>query len=199
MGIELCGFDDAIKANKEPDQSIIDRLRFDDSLEIPWQITDLDLWANYVDNDLYELDKKVREFFSKNRYQRERKGQQKTAVPLVFAWIFGRPPTPADSQVCVKLHTLLRYYCTRYTGVNEIKGVRFTHVYYFSKYATKNKRPYSLRLRLETCNVNNAFTPYGSGRDKGPGARNARSADRTDGELSDGGSSDEVGGSSSEA
>ena len=188
--IELEGFDSVIQADKvdEPDQNIIDRLRFDDALDVPWQITDLDLWANYTDDDLYNLDKKLRQYFMKHRWQRERKGGQKTALPLVFAWMFGRKPEPSDSQVCVKLHKLLKYYSTRYTGRNVVNGKQFTRVYYFSPYATKNKRPYSLRLRLEECNASSAFQPYGSNRDKGPAREKARYADRGNGPGADVGS-----------
>lgn len=193
MELELEGFENLIGADSpqidKPDQNIIDRLRFDDAMDIPWQITDLDLWENYVDEDLYQLDLKIREFFRKNRVQRERKKSQRTSVPLVFAWMFGRPPTPNDSQVCVKLHKLLKYYCTRYTGSTTIKGKRFNRVYYFSAYSTRYKRPYSLKLRLELKNDSSAFQPYGSNRYKGPASKKeARLADRGNGPGVDGGS-----------
>lgn len=199
--IELEGFDEVVKAElaDTPDQSIIDRLRFDDALDIPWQITDLDLWKNYTDDDLYELDRKLRQYFEKNRRQRERKKGLKTAVPLVFAWIFGRRPEAKDSQVCVKLHRLMKYYCTRYTGCSMINGVRFTRVYYFSTYSTRHKRPYSLRLRLELCNEDSFLQPYGSGRVKGPASEVDRCKDRGNGPGADEGSSAYIRGNASKA
>ena len=136
----------------EPDENIIERLRFDDALEIPIELTDLDLWSNYINDDLYHLDKKIREYFKKTRYARENKKGKKefrTTANAMFLWIYGRTPTQKDSYTCRMIHMLLKYYCTSYTGKNVFAGKRVPHVYKFSKYATKNKRPYSLRLRLE--------------------------------------------------
>lgn len=192
---DLGGFEHTIYADKRetPDQSVIDRLRFDDAMEIPWQITDLDLWKNYTDDDLYELDKKLREYFAKCRVQRERKKGQKTAVPLVFAWMFGRKPRAEDSQICVTLHKLMKYYSTRWTGRNLINGVQFTRVYYFSPYATRNKRPYSLRLRLELehekgGDINRGFRTYGTNKQKGPKWEKSGLGDRGHGPGADVGS-----------
>ncbi len=133
----------------EPDKDIIERFRMDDSFDVPVQITDLDLWANYVNNDLYVMDKKIREFLRKTRYRREAKGKFRTTASVVFAWIYGRKPDTHDGQVCRMIHELLRYYCTSFTGVTTYMGKKVNRVYEFSKYASRNKRPYSLRLRLE--------------------------------------------------
>lgn len=149
MGLDLEAFNALADVDDSPDSSIIERLRFDDALEIPYQLTDVDLWLNYCNDDLYHLDKAVRNLINKSRYTRLTKGQMKTAVPLVFMQIFGRKTKPSDSRVCMMLHRLLRYYCTKYTGTSKIDGVRFSNVYYFSKYAMRSKRPMSLRLRLE--------------------------------------------------
>lgn len=146
---------DAVGGNaydRQPDENIIDRLRFDESLNIPIELTDLDLWGNYVNEDLYVMDKKVREFFKKIRYTQEKKGGYRTTVSVVFAWIFGRKPEPSDSAACRMLHELMKYYCTSYTGATTYMGKKVTRVYEFSKYATQNKRPYSLKLRLEESN-----------------------------------------------
>lgn len=160
MALELVGFDEL--ANHAPiDDEVVSGIRFDESLEVPFQMTDLEIWKNYMDDDLYVLDKKLREYFKKTRYRREKKGQHRTAVPLVFMWMFGRPPTNRDSQICVRLHRLMTYYCTKKTkGASTIGGKVFTHVYTFSKYATVNKRPYSLRLRIEENNNSAVFTKY---------------------------------------
>ena len=136
------------KAGIQPDESVIDRLRFDD-LCVPIELTDLDLWSNYVNDDLYEMDKKVREFLRSTRYRRKSKNGLRTTASVVFAWIFGRQPEPEDGAVCKTLHELLKYYCTSYTGATTFQGKKVNRVYEFSKYAGSSKRPYSLRLRLE--------------------------------------------------
>lgn len=142
---------DAIGGNrqKQPDEDIITRLRFDDSLEIPIELTDLEMWSNYINDDLYIMDSKVREFLRKTRYRRERDSGYKTTASVVFAWIYGRKPNAGDGAACRMLHELLRYYCTSYNGPTTFNGKKVNLVYRFSKYATTNKRPYSLRLRLE--------------------------------------------------
>lgn len=133
----------------EPDMDVIERFRLDDGFDVPVQMTDLDLWANYVNDDLYVMDQKIREFLKKTRYRREAKGRFRTTASVVFAWIYGRQPTNRDGQVCRMIHELLRYYCTSYTGTTTYMGKKVTRVYEFSRYASRNKRPYSLRLRLE--------------------------------------------------
>lgn len=152
----------------EDEQSIVERLRFDDALEIPHQLADVDVWLNYCNDDLYYLDKEVRKFINRSRWTRETKGKMKTAVPLVFLAIFGRKATPQDSSVCKMLHRILRYYCTSYTGTSKIAGVRFSRVYHFSKYAMRSKRAMSLRLRLEESRDGgeNNFREYATGKDK---------------------------------
>jgi hypothetical protein len=142
---------DAVGGNRQqqPEENIIDRLRFDDALNVPIELTDADLWTNYINEDLYELDKKVREFLKKTRWTRKKKGGYKTTAPLVFAWIYGRQPEASDGAACRMLHELLKYYCTSYTGVTTYMGKKVTRVYEFSKYAFDKRRPYSLKLRLE--------------------------------------------------
>lgn len=157
----------------QANQETINELRMHEGLDVPWELTDAELWANYTNDTLYELDKKLREFLQKTRWKRERKKGLKTAVPLVFFWMFGRPSEPKDSQTCSLLHRLMRYYCTRYTGKSSIDGKTYPHVYYFSTYAGRFKRPYSLRLRLEEAEKNGTgfgkvFTPYGTNIDKSP-------------------------------
>ena len=136
---------------QEPDQNIIDKLRFDDSLNVPIELTDLDMWVNYTNDDLYHMDKKVREFLKKTRYSREKKGGYRTTASVVFSWIYGRPPEPEDGAACRTLHELLKYYCTSYTGKTSYMGKTVSRVYEFNKYTGGSRRPYSLRLRLEEC------------------------------------------------
>lgn len=168
----------------EPDQDIITRLRFDDALDIPVELTDLDLWTNYINEDLYYLDKKIREYFKTTRVKREAKGKKmfRTTSQAMFAWIYGRKATPSDSYVCRMIHMLLRYYCTEYTGKNSFQGVKVPHVYKFSKYATKNKRPYSLKLRLEEAKEGSAIWRANPTKDK---RFKRRPADRDDGSQED--------------
>ena len=150
MGLNLEGFNQLAGVDTDPDETIIEQLRFDDALEIPHQLTDIDMWKNYTDDRLYELDKEVRAYINKSKYNvRRSKGHMKTAVPLVFMYIFGRAAGSEDSQICVILHRLLRYYCSKVTGSTTLDKQRYTRVYYFSKYAMYDKRPYSIRLRLE--------------------------------------------------
>lgn len=140
---------DAIGGEHDEQENIVDRLRFDDSLNIPIELTDADLWSNYINEDLYELDKKVREFLKKTTYKRIKKGYYRTTASLVFAWIYGRKPTPEDSPACRMINEILKYYCTSYTGPTTYMGKKVSRVYEFSKYSFSNKRPYSLKLRLE--------------------------------------------------
>lgn len=135
--------------SQEPEKDIIERLRFDEALEIPVEITDLELWANYTNDDLYAMDKKVREFIKKTRYRKEKNGNYKTTASMVFAWIYGRQPTPHDGSACRILHMLLKYYCSSYTGPTTFGGKKVNRVYKFTKYGATCRRPYSLRLRLE--------------------------------------------------
>jgi len=130
-------------------EDVVGRFRDDDALDVPIELTDLDLWCNYMNDDLYEMDIKVREFLKKTRYKRQSKGGYRTTVAVVFAWIYGRQPTPRDGSVCRLLHQLLKYYCTSYTGITTFHGKPVNRVYRFSKFAANEKRPYSLRLRME--------------------------------------------------
>lgn len=141
----------ALNGNKAPveQEDIISRLRDDDALEVPIELTDLDLWANYMNDDIYEMDVKVREFLKRTRYRRQVKDGYRTTVQVVFAWIYGRHPEPSDGSACRLLHELLKYYCTSYTGATTYQGKPVTRVYRFSKFAASKKRPYSLRLRME--------------------------------------------------
>lgn len=148
---------------------IIDRLRMDDSLDIPIQLTDVDVWKNYTNDDLYAMDKKIREFLKKIRYTKEKKGIYKTTASFVFTWIYGRKPTPSDSGACRLINRLLEYYCTGYTGKTTFQGKVVGRVYKFSRYGARGKRAYSLRLRLEEAGENSASiwkANPGAGKDK---------------------------------
>ena len=101
----------------------------------------------------------------------------------MFLHLFGRRAEAADSQVCVDIHKILKYYCTSWAGPTAIKGQRYTKVYYFSKYSVQNKRPYSLRLRLEERNDEHAYRSYGENKDK---HKPRRRRDKQDGEPGDG-------------
>lgn len=148
--LDISAFDDfEAKLHDEEDEQYIERLRLDASFDCPAQLTDLDMWKNYCDLRLYEMDKLVRQFLTKTRYRRETRGGMRTTTSLVFTAIFGRKAEPSDSQTCRYLNRLLRYYCTSYTGRTTLNGKRVDHVYKFSRWACKNRLPLSLRLRLE--------------------------------------------------
>lgn len=116
---------------------------------LPLGLTEVEAWENYTNDKLYELDKMIRQWLKKTWYHRQKDGKMRTAVPILFTYLFGRPPEQKDSQTCAMMHKLLKYYCTRYTGKSTIKYQEFSRVYWFSKYSCKDRRPYSIRLRLE--------------------------------------------------
>lgn len=116
---------------------------------LPLGLTEVEAWENYTNDKLYELDKMIRMWLKKTWYHRQTEGKMRTAVPILFTYLFGRKPTPADSQTCRMMHTILEYYCTRYTKRSTINRQKFSRVYWFSKYSCKVHRPYSIRLRLE--------------------------------------------------
>lgn len=181
--LDITALDGALNVRQQDREDIVERLRFDDALEIPIELTDEDMWSNYVNEDLYAMDKALRTYLRKMRYVQERNKGFRTAVPLVFPYIFGRKATPKDSAACRMLHMLLRYYCTDYTGKSTIGGKEFKVVYKFNRYAAKNKRPYSLRLRIEEANdrgEGKPFVPYGTKRKKGPESRRNREPGRED-------------------
>ncbi len=170
------------RQRRQPDEDVIERFRGDESLEIPIELTDLDVWANYMSDDIYEMDVKVREFLKRTRYQRQAKGGYRTTCPMVFAWIFGHQPGPRDGAACRLIHTLLKYYCTSYTGQTTMNGKPVSRVYRFNKYASNSKRPYSLRLRLEEAKGGSTDAVFKNG----PGSKSdkrthGRRADRQDG------------------
>ncbi len=171
------------QAPADPDPDIIERFRDEDALDFPIQMTDLDVWSNYINEDLYVMDKKVREFLKKTRYAREKKGGYRTTVSVVFAWIYGRKPEPKDSAVSRMLHELMKYYCTSYTGPTTYMGKKVQRVYEFSKYASENRRPYSLKLRMEEMDEGkDPFRQPGDGTGNRDKRRHGRRSNRKDGE-----------------
>ena len=146
-------------------------------VDVPIELTDLDMWANYVDDGLYEMDKRVREFLKRTRYKRESKGGYRTTAQVVFAWIFGRQPEPADGAACRLIHTLLKYYCTSYTGATTFHGKPVSRVYRFSKFSGNSKRPYSLKLRMEESDGTGSIFKNGPG-SSGDKRAHGRPADR---------------------
>ena len=156
---------------------VVMRLREDDALEVPIELTDLDLWCNYMNDDLYEMDIKVREFLRRTRYQRESKGGYRTTASVVFAWIYGRQPEPRDGSVCRLLNELLKYYCTSYTGKTTFHGKPVNRVYRFSKFSGNTKRPYSLKLRMEEASGSGNVFKSGPG-SKADKRTHGRRADR---------------------
>lgn len=201
--LDISALDGALNVKPQEKDDIVQRLRFDDALSVPIELTDEDMWSNYVNDDLYAMDVAVRSYIKKMRYVQERNKGFRTAVPLVFTYIFGRKPTSKDSAACRMLHMLLRYYCTDYTGKSTIGGQEFNVVYKFNRYAGKNKRPYSLRLRIEEANERGEgkpFVPYGTNRKKGPMGRRQdepRREDRGDVGDDDGGVRPDSGGRAS--
>lgn len=153
MALDFSAFDDEMYAT-EHDEELFAELREASEKQLPWQIADLDLWKNYTNQRLYELDKALRKYLKTTTYQRRKyaksKKQWSTTCPMVFECLFGRKPTSKDSQACVDLNRLLDYYCCRKTGQNFVAGKRVPRVYYFKPYAKpEKKKPFSLRLAIE--------------------------------------------------
>ena len=137
------------------DGDIVDALRSEDAIDVPIEFTDMEVWMNYTNDDLYAMDKKIRDFLHKTRYARSVEKNKKgcrTTASIVFAYIYGRQPSPADGSACKIINKLLEYYCTDYTGPTTFMGKPVRRVYRFSKYSALKRRPYSLRLRLEEAN-----------------------------------------------
>jgi len=146
MDLEFDGFDDLVGYREDEEGAA----EFADGSGIPTAMTDYEVWENYCDDYLYEMDKRLRAYFKKQRWRRERDGGFKTSASLVFAYLFGRKPTNRDTKATRTLNQLLRYYATRCSkGHARVNNKQYVRVYYFSKYATLKKRPYSLRLRIE--------------------------------------------------
>lgn len=171
----------------EPDQTKVEQLRMDKSLEIPKELTDMDLWANYCNDELYEMDKAVRAYIKDTQWQREKKGGTRTTASLVFAYIFGRQPTPEDGHIFRTLHKVLMYYCSSYTGQTSLHGKKVNRVYKFNKYIKAQKRPMSLRLRLEEMGENGSSRLWSPGPDEKRDKRAPRRGHRKDGAGDDGG------------
>ena len=100
MGLlDVSDLTEAISSERQRiDADIVGALRRDDALEVPIELTDLELWSNYMDDGLYEMDKMVRDFLKRTRYKRAAKGGYRTTAQVVFAWIFGRQPEPATDR-----------------------------------------------------------------------------------------------------
>lgn len=170
----------------EPDMTQVERMRMDKSLEIPKELTDVELWTNFTNDELYEMDKHVRAYIKETQWVREKNGGSKTTASLVFAYIFGRQPEPKDGSSMKVLHRLLEYYCSSYTGTTSINGKRVNRVYKFKKYVRGNKRPMSLRLRLEESDKYGKLGLWSKGPDERRDKREVRRRNRKDGDGEDG-------------
>lgn len=142
------------------EESKVNSLRYDDALDVPIQLTDADMWDNYCNDELYWMDKKIREWIRGIEWRKVTKatnGQKvyRTTVSMVFAWIYGRSPKPgADGPACRMIHRLLVYYCKTYTGKTTLHGKEVGRVYKFTPHQSRisgkrGRRAFSLRLRLE--------------------------------------------------
>ena len=137
---------------------IVERLRYEDAIDFPIELTDHDNWERFVNKDLYDMEIKVREFLEGIEWRKLKKGKPfRCDARLVFEWIFGRKPTQSDQMAFRYIHRLLAYYCSEYTEKTTFMGRVVPHVYYFNATASRVKyrhtrmcrRPYSLKLRLE--------------------------------------------------
>lgn len=144
---EVMSFVGKDKSDDVPVFPEIEELKAADIIPPFW--TSLECWDNYMDKRLYELDKAVREYIKHmQHYSRTRKGFR-TSADLVFAAIFHRPCEPRDGFVMGYIHKLLNYYCTSCTGQTTVHGKKVPRAYKFSTYGGQNKRPLSIKLRME--------------------------------------------------
>lgn len=147
MPLDISGINDAFGLSEDPEhEAFVDKI-YDDALEFPFQLTDIDAWKNYTDDELYAVEKKFRVYLKETRSQRVQ-GKNKTALHLIFAYIYGRKPTPEDTRQNKTIKRVLEHYSTKVTGRSEIHGKPVAHVYYLTK-NTHLKKPLSLRLQLE--------------------------------------------------
>lgn len=145
MDFEGLDFSQLLPDEHEGDEDFINEIKGDG---VPMLMVEPEAWVNYTDDNLYFMDKKVREFLKKARYKREHmKGGFRTTPQLVFAWIFGRKAETGDNKKWKYLRTLLEYYCTEWIGPTTFQGKKVSRVYKFPKRTLR--RPYSLRLRME--------------------------------------------------
>jgi len=156
MALKFKGFEGLPQPKDAPNERLIERLRFDDAMEIPPQLADRDVWANYMNQDLYDMDNAVRDWLRTSASKRKRTKQPiKTAAPLVFLAIFGRAPIPSDGYAFGMLHRVLSYYATGQTGSTKLQGVRFNKTYKFGPGVMqpgRERRPLSIKLRMEEHN-----------------------------------------------
>ncbi|MBQ0159318.1 MAG: hypothetical protein KBT28_01665 [Bacteroidales bacterium] len=117
--------------------------------QLPADLTDAELWENYCDEELYLLEKKLREYFLAMRSRSKSKNGYRTSCDLVFTWMFGRPPEAKDGALCKKLNRLLNFYAAKVTGATTINGKKIARCYHISKYGTFERRPLSVKLRME--------------------------------------------------
>lgn len=157
--LDLSELTDAVSLESQrSDPFMYDMVDMIRECDVPIEMTDLDVWSNYLNDELYFMDKKIREFLKKTRYKRMAKGGYRTTAQVVFSWIYGHYPAPEDGAKCRMVHMLLKYYCTSYTGQTTFHGKPVTRVYRFSKFSGNEKRPYSLKLRMEEANdTSNVF------------------------------------------
>lgn len=110
-------------------------------------------WANYSDDDLYMLEKLLRKWFAvckeSSRWMKTYKNRKYT-MGMVVEHIFGRKWDNAiDGRYSKKLKLLLQYYSTSVKSCGTIAGKKTRHTVYVIGSKRIDKRPYSLRLRIE--------------------------------------------------
>ena len=130
----------------------------DDKEQMPWQLTDLEIWANYTDELLYELEIRVRKFLEATAAGRRHYKGQTVIVSKLYEWIFGEPPEDKNGIVCRKLHEIMGYYASKRTGSTTYRGKRIPAGVYKLRTYEGNRIPYSIRLRLELNEGNKRFS-----------------------------------------
>lgn len=116
-----------------------------------------EVWENYYDPDLYELEAMLRSFIQYNidEGQWANTGKKYTnmrrfTMPMMFKLLYGRDFTKKDMGLGFKLARVMRHYSGRIQKEGSIRGMK-THstIYNLSVARYRRVMPYSIRLRIE--------------------------------------------------
>ena len=156
MEFDLSAFDTLDHTKKEEESKVIARLK-DADFQFPHAMANATTWERYVNDDLYYLDKAIREILLKTRHARIEQGGMKTNSRLMFITIFGEEPknNREDNNTLKLINRILSHYAKRKTNVTKVQGKRLRSVFHFTPGQFKDRRPgytplpISLKLRME--------------------------------------------------
>lgn len=106
-----------------------------------------DAWANYSDDLVYEVDKRLRKWASTMKWTK--RGLDRRYTFREIAEILGLYKEIGKGANYAKIARVFAYYSTRIQRDTTVNGVRKKKVYTLSPARFRNRLPYSLRLRME--------------------------------------------------